>query len=57
VQAIVFPTSTKAVKVFGSMLFDQLVFAPILLSGFFPFNQMVVDRDITKFGKGVQATK
>jgi hypothetical protein len=39
------------------MLLDQLLFAPILLCGFFPFNQIVVDRDIKQFGKGIEVTK
>ena len=39
------------------MLFDQLGFAPAMLCGFFPVNQMINDRDIRSFGKGVQATK
>lgn len=39
------------------MLLDQLMFAPILLTGFFPCNQMIVDRDIKSFQKGVQVWK
>ena len=53
VQAAVFPTASKTVKVLGSMALDQLVFAPVLLTGFFPFNQVVADRDVRSFGKGV----
>jgi hypothetical protein len=37
-----FSTSTKTVRVIGSMLFDQLAFAPILLSGFFTFNGLLI---------------
>jgi len=57
VQTVLFPASSKAVNVFGSMLLDQLAFAPILLSGFFTLNQIVVDRDIKSFDKGVKAFK
>lgn len=39
------------------MLFDQLLFAPVLLSVFFPYNQMVVDRDIKQFKKGIEVAK
>jgi len=58
IQNIIFPaTISKTAKVLGSMLLDQLAFAPVLLCGFFPVNQIIVDRDIKSFGKGVQATK
>jgi protein Mpv17 len=50
-------TTTKSVRVFGQMLFDQLLFAPILLTGFYPVNQMVVDRDLGAFKKGVEVWK
>ena len=39
------------------MLLDQLVFAPILLTGFFPLNQVIVDRDIKSLQKGVKVMK
>jgi len=39
------------------MLLDQLAFAPVLLSGFFPFNQIIIDRDIKSFNKGIEVTK
>jgi protein Mpv17 len=55
ISGALFSTSTKTVRVLGSMLFDQLLFAPILLTGFYPVNQIVVDRDINSFGKGVKA--
>ena len=51
----VFSTSTKTVRVMGCMALDQLAFAPILLTGFYPINQIVVDRTLDSFGKGVQA--
>lgn len=54
VQAILFPAVSKTVKVLGSMALDQLAFAPVLLTGFFPINQVVMDRDVNSFGKGVQ---
>lgn len=54
IQAVIFPQATKVVKVFGSMALDQLAFAPILLTGFFPINQVVMDRDIKSFKKGVE---
>lgn len=57
VQAAVFPTASKTVKVLGSMAFDQLVFAPILLTGFFPFNQVIADRSFGSFAKGVEVSK
>lgn len=54
----VFPeTLSKPVRVFGSMLFDQLMFAPILLTIFYPVNQMVIERDIKGFQRGVEAWK
>ena len=49
--------TAKGVRVFGQMLFDQLLFAPVLLTAFYPINQIVIDRDIGAFGKGVKAWK
>ena len=58
VQGIVFSANvSKTVKVLGSMAMDQLLFAPILLSGFFPVNQMVVDRSFKSWEKGVKVCK
>lgn len=54
IQAAIFPAVSKTVKVFGSMAIDQLLFAPVLLTGFFPVNQIVMDRDISSFSKGVK---
>lgn len=39
------------------MLFDQFMFAPILLTIFYPVNQMVIERDIRGFQRGVEAWK
>jgi len=50
-------SNSKSIQVFGRMLFDQLLFAPILLTGFFPINQIIIDRDIKAFGKGVEVWK
>ncbi len=36
-----FKTSKKTTRVFGSMAMDQLIFAPILLSGFYMFYSSV----------------
>ena len=54
VQSVLFPTSTKTVRVLGSMMIDQLVFAPVLLTVFYPVNQMIIERDVRAFGKGVK---
>ena len=54
ISAAVFSQCSKPVSVFGRMLFDQLLFAPVLLTGFYPLNQVVMDRDIGSLGKGVQ---
>jgi hypothetical protein len=54
IQAAIFPAVSKTVKVLGSMAFDQLLFAPVLMTGFFPVNQVVMDRDLKSFSKGVQ---
>lgn len=40
-------------KVMGSMAFDQLLFAPAHLTGFFMINQVVIDRDLRSVGKGL----
>jgi hypothetical protein len=53
VQAAIFPNVSKTVKVFGSMAIDQLVFAPVLMAFFFPINQIVTDRNIQSWKKGV----
>ncbi len=47
-------SQSKTIQVFGRMLFDQLLFAPILLTGFFPINQVIIDRDVKSFGKGIE---
>jgi hypothetical protein len=57
IQASMFSTVSKTVKVFGSMCCEQLVFAPIVMSAFFPINQMVMDRDIKSFSKGMKVLK
>lgn len=48
---------SKPLRVFGSMLFDQLMFAPTLLPGFFVVNQIISDRDLGAWKKGVEACK
>ncbi len=55
IQARIFQQSTKTVKVFGSMLFDQLMFAPPFLVGFFSYSEVVKQRALT--GKGLQLAK
>lgn len=57
IQASLFSTVSKSVKVFGSMCFEQLVFAPTVMAAFFPINQMVMDRDIRSFQKGIEVLK
>jgi protein Mpv17 len=57
IAGVVFAGKSKTVEVFGKMLFDQLLFAPILLTIFFPLNQIVIDRDIKSFDKGVKVWK
>jgi len=57
VQAAIFPNVSKTVKVFASMAIDQLAFAPILLAVFFPINQIVTDRNIGSWKKGVEVFK
>lgn len=57
IQRVIFPTANKATKVIGSMCFEQLLFAPLITSLFFPVNQMLVDRSIGSFGKGVVQLK
>lgn len=39
------------------MLFDQLLFAPVLLTAMFPFNQIIIDRDVGAWKKGVEVWK
>ena len=39
------------------MLFDQLVFAPILLPGFFVINQIVAERDFGAWRRGWDACR
>lgn len=48
-----FPNVSKAANVFMSMLLDELAFGPILYSAFYPTYQIIADRDIRSFGKGV----
>ena len=56
VQNIIFPSNvTKTVKVVGSMVMDQLLFAPTLLTIFYPVNQIVIDRSLKAWEKGVKA--
>ena len=39
------------------MAIDQLVFAPTLLAFFFPVNQIVTDRNLQSWKKGVEVFK
>jgi hypothetical protein len=54
IQTRLFSTVSKATRVLGSMCCEQLVFAPIVMSLFFPLNQMVTDRSLGSFRKGVR---
>lgn len=57
ISAQLFSNASKFVKVFGSMLFDQLLFAPVLLTGFFAFNGLVVERSLSGAQKGIKDCK
>jgi hypothetical protein len=57
IQQALFRNLSNAKRVIGSMLFDQLLFAPAHLVGFFVINQMIKDRDLRSFGKGVDAAR
>ena len=47
----------KAARVFTSMACDQLLFAPILLMGFFVFDGIVKDFSIGGLKKGIKSYK
>lgn len=47
IQTALFSQSSKIIKIVGSLCIDQLVFAPILVSGFLMVNQVVVDRKLS----------
>jgi hypothetical protein len=57
ISSALFSASSKPVRVFGCMLFDQLLFAPALLTVMFPFNQIIIDRDVNAWKKGVEVWK
>ena len=46
-------STSKAGRVFTSMAFDQLLFAPIFLSGFFIYDGLTKDFSVNGFGKGI----
>ena len=50
-------TASKATRVFSQMMMDQFMFAPVLLTIFYPLNQIVMDRDVGSWRKGIQAWK
>lgn len=58
IQKKIFSEQTaKATKVFTSMAFDQLLFAPVLLVGFFVYDGVVNDFSINGLKKGIQSYK
>ena len=57
-QSLVFNQAThKATRVFSSMAVDQLVFAPIILAGFFVVNSLIENPSAEGLKKGVRSYK
>lgn len=54
---MLFHKASKPANVFGSMLLDELLFAPLLYMSFFPAYQIVQDRDLMSLGKGIDVCK
>jgi hypothetical protein len=50
-------STSKAKRVFTSMAADQLIFAPLLLSGFFISDGLLKEFSANGFKKGIQSYK
>lgn len=57
IHARLFPKASQIASVVYRMLIDQLLFTPLLYCGFYPLLQVVGDRDIRSFGKGVEKAR
>ena len=56
-QTILFPNVRKIVKVFNSMLLDELLFGPILYTAFYMVHTMVTERDFSTLASGFKTCR